>query len=65
MATPTRIPRGWNPKRLGAVKSATGPHETEVWLYLRGRHLDIVVAVNEGGRVQGTTIHEVRLPRGI
>lgn len=47
--------RGWNPKCLGVVKSANGPHETDVWLYLDGRDLDIVVQVNEGGVVKGQT----------
>ena len=55
--------RGWNPRRLGVVKSSNGPHETDVWLYLVGRTLEIVVQVNEGGVVKGQTIHTVRLPR--
>ena len=56
--------RGWNPRRLGVVKSSNGPHETDVWLYLfDDRTLDIVVQVNEGGVVKGQTTHTVRLSR--
>ena len=54
--------RGWNPKRLGIVKSNNSPYETEVWLYLKGRTLDIVIQVNYQGRVLGQTIHKIMLP---
>mgnify|MGYP001587434328 FL=1 len=54
--------RGWNPKRLGVVKPENGPHETDVWLYLTGRKLEIVIQVSEVGIVKGTAIYTVTLP---
>ena len=56
-------PRGWDPKRLDTVQSTNGPHETDVWLYLVGRKLEIVIQVNESGVAKSTTVHTVRLPR--
>ena len=57
------VRRGWNPKRLGIVHSnGPGHHETELWLYLTGRILDIVVQVSEDGIVKGHTVHRVKLP---
>ena len=53
--------KGWNPKRLGIKKS--NQHEADMWLYLIGRTLDIVVQVAHGGVVLGTTTHKVQLPR--
>lgn len=66
MTPPPSYPRrDWNPKQLGRVASTNSsrPHETEVWLYLTGKKLKIVIAVHEGGVVKGTTIHTVRLPK--
>ena len=53
----------WNPKRLGVVKSPAGSHETDVWCYLEGRRLTIVIQVNEGGLAKGTTTYRVLVPR--
>lgn len=53
--------RGWNPKRLGTVHS-NSRHETELWLYLTGRILEIVVQVKEDGIVKGHSVHGVKLP---
>jgi hypothetical protein len=52
----------WNPKNIGVRKSANGDHENDVWLYMRGVMLEIVVQTNLNGRVLGTTTHRVRLP---
>ena len=55
----------WNPKRLGLKKSSHGPHENDVWLYLRGTALDIVIQTNLNGVVLGSTVYRVRLPRRV
>ena len=53
--------KGWNPKRLGIKKSRQ--HEADMWLYLVGHTLEIVVQVSHRGLVLGTTTHKVQLPR--
>lgn len=63
MGDPGVMKRGWNPKRLGVVRSQNGSYETDVWLYLsRSGILDIVIENHEGGVVKGTTVHSVTIP---
>jgi hypothetical protein len=58
-------PYTWNPKRLGIQKSSNGPHENDVWLYLRDTTLDLVVQTNLNGAVLGSTVYRVRLPKSL
>ena len=55
--------RGWNPLRLGVRQANNGPHQNDVWLYLQGSLLDLVVQTNLNGAVLGQTVFRVRLPR--
>ena len=52
----------WNPKNLGKRQANNGPHQNEVWLYLRGRTLDVVIQTDLHGKVLGQTVYRVRLP---
>jgi hypothetical protein len=61
-----RIPKAWNPKRLGIAQSTNAPGlETDVWCYIEAGKLSIIVSVSKDGIVLGQTAYHdaARLPR--
>lgn len=61
-----KIPKTWNPKRLGVQKSPNAPGlETDVWCYIAGGKLSIIISVSKDGIVLGQTAYHdaARLPR--
>ncbi len=66
MSKKVKIPASWNPKRLGVKKSPNcSGLETDVWCYIAGGKLSIIVQVNKDGVVLGQTAYHdaARLPR--
>lgn len=54
------VRRGWNPKNLGVQEFAG--LETDVWCYLIGRKLEIVIQVKRDSVIAGTVTYQVKLP---
>lgn len=54
----------WNPRRFGPrMVEASPAYGVEMWAYLLGDVLDIVVSVSHAGIQRGTVIYKARLPR--